>query len=64
MSEEVIPQRRLAALRYRDFRLIWFGEMVSTTGSQMQIVAIDWHIFQLARGQMVTITPLGIFIQS
>jgi len=41
MSEEVTPQRRLAALRYRDFRLIWFGEMVSTTGSQMQIVAID-----------------------
>jgi len=59
MTEAVTFQRRLAALRYHDFRLIWFGEMVSTTGSQMQTVAIDWHIFQLVHGQTMAITLLG-----
>jgi MFS family permease len=44
---------RLPALRYRDFRLVWTGELVSTIGSQMQLYAIDWHIFQLLRGQTV-----------
>jgi len=62
MSEAAPSQQRLAALRYRDFRLIWFGEMVSTIGSQMQIVAVDWHIFQLARGQVITLTPFGMTI--
>lgn len=51
------PAPRLAALRHRDFRLIWTGEMVSTVGSQMQLFAIDWHVFQLLRGQMLTVTP-------
>jgi len=46
---------RLAALRYRDFRLIWMGELVSTVGSQMQLFAIDWHVFQLLRGQTLDI---------
>ena len=46
---------RLAALRYRDFRLIWLGELVSTIGSQMQLFAIDWHVFQLLRGQTIEV---------
>jgi MFS family permease len=46
---------RLAALRYRDFRLIWMGELVSTIGSQMQLFAIDWHVFQLLRGQTIEV---------
>lgn len=50
---------RMAALRYRDFRFLWVGEMVSTTGSQMQLFAINWHIFQLLRGQSFTISVFG-----
>ena len=50
---------RMAALRYRDFRFLWFGEMVSTTGSQMQLFAINWHVFQLLRGQTFTISVFG-----
>jgi len=50
---------RLAALRYRDFRLLWTGEMVSTVGSQMQLFAINWHIFELLRGQTFILNLLG-----
>lgn len=50
---------RLAAMRYRDFRLLWTGEMVSTVGSQMQMFAINWHIFELLRGQTFIVNLLG-----
>jgi MFS family permease len=32
------------ALRYRNFRLIWFGLFVSFTGSMMQNAALLWHV--------------------
>lgn len=53
------PAPRLAALRYRDFRLLWFGQLVSMIGSQMQQIAVNWHIFALLRGQEVTLSILG-----
>ena len=53
------PRPRLVALRYRDFRFLWLGEMVSTTGSQMQLFAINWHIFELLRGQTFSLTVFG-----
>jgi MFS family permease len=39
----------LAALRYRDFRLLWAGQFVSITGTQMRNVAIAWQVYQLAQ---------------
>lgn len=50
---------RLAAFQYRDFRLLWMGELVSTAGSQMQLFAINWHVFELLRGQSFTLNLLG-----
>ena len=50
---------RLAALRYRDFRLLWSGELFSTTGSQMQTFAINWHVFQLLNGRTLTLELAG-----
>jgi MFS family permease len=38
-----------AALRHRDFRFFWFGQLISVTGSQMQLVAINWHVYVLTR---------------
>src|SRR5256885_11996066 len=38
-----------SALRYRDFRLLWMGQIVSVTGSQMQSVAINWHVYLLTK---------------
>src|SRR5687767_11449166 len=37
------------ALRHRDFRLLWMGQIVSVTGSQMQFVAINWHVYLLTK---------------
>ena len=34
----------IAALRYRNFRLLWIGLIVSFTGSFMQQAAILWHV--------------------
>jgi MFS family permease len=37
-----------AALRHRDFRLLWAGLLVSFSGSFMQTTAILWHVSLLA----------------
>src|SRR6266704_2516510 len=42
-----MASQRFPALHYRDFRLWWGGQFISTIGSQMQIVAVNWHIYLL-----------------
>lgn len=41
-----VLRERLPALQHREFRLIWLGQIISVSGSQMQAVAISWHIYQ------------------
>jgi MFS family permease len=36
-----------AALQYREYRLLWIGQLISNAGTQMQMVAINWHIYIL-----------------
>jgi len=43
------PRSSFAALKHRDFRLLWFGQIISVTGSQMQFVAINWHVYLLTK---------------
>src|SRR5438128_7396449 len=40
------------ALRHRDFRLLWLAQLVSVTGSQMQNVAINWHVYLLTKSPL------------
>ena len=40
------------ALRHRDFRLLWLGQLVSVTGTQMQFVAINWHVYLLTKSPL------------
>ena len=51
-----------AALRHRDFRLLWFGQFFSITGSQMQLVTINWHVYLLMRpyGEKQAAAALGL----
>jgi predicted MFS family arabinose efflux permease len=37
----------LAPLRYRDFRLVWFGESISLLGDQFHYVALSWLVLGL-----------------
>lgn len=50
---------RFVALRHRDYRLIWAGNFVSIIGTQMQFVAINWHIYKLLEGAQLSIRLFG-----
>ncbi len=39
--------RTFGALQYRDFRLVWIGAFLSTTGTWMQTVAQGWVVLQM-----------------
>jgi predicted MFS family arabinose efflux permease len=39
--------RTFSALRYRDFRLLWIGAFMSTTGTWMQTVAQGWVVLNM-----------------
>jgi len=59
---------RFPALQSRDFRLLWIGQLISMSGSQMQIVALNWHIYLLTHSAlalgligMVRFIPIVIF---
>jgi MFS family permease len=42
-------KRALAALTYRDFRILWLGAFSSTIGTWMQKVAQSWLVFDLTK---------------
>jgi MFS family permease len=47
MESTVNPQARFAALRHRNFTLLWAGLIVSNVGTWMQNVGQGWLILQL-----------------
>jgi MFS family permease len=58
------PSRRgpsiLAALRYRDFRLLWLGLLISNLGTWMQFTAMGFFVAQVAGSQHRAALDLGI----
>ncbi len=55
-SERIPP---FASLQYRDFRLLWIGQLISNVGTQMQAVTINWHIYVLT-GSAVALGLVGL----
>lgn len=56
------------ALQYRDFRLLFLGQIISFAGSQMQTVTINWHIYDLTNSAvalgligLVRVIPIVVF---
>src|ERR1043165_8532971 len=49
---EELKRSSFAALRHRDFRLLWLGQLISGTGTQMQLVAINWHVYILTKSPL------------
>src|SRR4249920_2491907 len=41
--------RTFVALRHRNFRLFWFGQMISLTGTWMQTIGQAWLVLQLTQ---------------
>jgi MFS family permease len=37
------------ALQHRNFRLLWLGVLISSIGSEMQVVAVNWHVYLLTK---------------
>lgn len=54
--------RAVRALEVRDFRLFWFGAVVSTVGNQMQLAAVAWVVAVETRsaGRVGLVTFAGI----
>jgi MFS family permease len=46
-SEPAKPRHALTVLRHRDFRLLWAGQLISTSGQMMQTITLAWHMFDL-----------------
>jgi len=60
MPEERLDRAaRLPALRSRDFRLLWLGQMVSLAGSQMQHWTLNWQLYELT-GSAMALGLLGL----
>jgi MFS family permease len=63
MIEESVPKRAVSiftALRYRDFRLLWAGLMISNVGTWMQFTAMGYFVARLAGSPHVAAIDLGI----
>lgn len=54
-----LAAERFPALQSRDFRYLWFGQVVSVAGSQMQNVAINWQIHETT-GSAVMLGMIGL----
>lgn len=51
---------RFRALASHDFRLLFFGQLVSLTGTQMQHVAVLWQLYLLTKSP-VSLGLIGLF---
>lgn len=47
------------ALQFRDFRLLWIGLLISRIGSEMQVVAVNWHTYLLT-GSALSLGFIGL----
>jgi MFS family permease len=68
MALKEILVERLPALRHRDFRNLWLGQIVSAAGSQMQVAALHWQVYVLTESPLalgaiglVRILPIILF---
>lgn len=49
----VVLRRTFSALRHRNFRLFFFGQLVSLMGTWMQNTALSWLVYQLTGSKLL-----------
>lgn len=49
-----------SSLYHRDFRNFWFGQVVSTTGSMVQVTVLSWYVYQIS-GSPFLLGLMGVF---
>jgi len=54
LAVDITPLRRS-----RDYRLLWFGQLISTTGRQITLVALPYQVFQLT-GSALDVGLIGL----
>lgn len=64
-----MANKRFSAFSYRDFRLFWFGQVISLSGTWMQSVAQGWLVYSLTKsplylGMVAAATSLPILLFS
>ncbi|GAC1302638.1 MAG: MFS transporter [Vulcanimicrobiaceae bacterium] len=61
--EQERPRRRSSAFepfRYRDFRLLWFGLLISNVGTWMQVTALGYLVVKIAGSAALASLNVGI----
>jgi MFS family permease len=53
-------QSSLRVLRHRNYALLFWGQLISSTGTQMKIVAVAWQVFLLTHSA-VALGLIGLF---
>ena len=48
-NKKMVNVKSFSALYYRDFRLFWFGQLISLSGTWMQSVAQGWLVYSLTK---------------
>ncbi len=68
ITTPVLPVARLPAFQHRDFRLLWTGQLFSQAGSQMQLMALNYHVYLLTKSpvalgliSLARVVPVIIF---
>jgi MFS family permease len=54
LAVDITPLRRS-----RDYRLLWFGQLISSTGRQITLVALPYQVFQLT-GSALAVGLIGL----
>jgi MFS family permease len=49
---EIMSGGRFSAFSFRDFRLFWFGQIISLSGTWMQSVAQGWLVYSLTKSPL------------
>jgi MFS family permease len=54
------PAGSWAVLRRRDYSLLFWGQFISSTGTQMQVVAVSWQVYLLTHSA-IALGLIGLF---